>query len=381
MKTQRTRVLIVGDDILISEMTRQILEQMGYVVVGMAANGRQAIDRTEKLSGSSDQPDVILMDIGLPDIDAIEAIRQMQELCPTPVVVLTGFDTPELVKRASTTGVGAYLVKPPDRNALERAITIAIARFDDTMELHRLNAELQAQIGERIQAEERLKASLQERELLLREVHHRIKNNLQIISSLLDLQSSTVQSEHAREAFRASQTRVRSIARIHEHLCQAPDLEQVDMARYTEDLVNRLCEFHGASDVVPKIDVADVIVVIDTAIPLGLIISELVSNSLKHAFAPDKDESPERICEISVSLRRLDALESEAADEGQIELVVSDNGSGLPADIDLESLTSLGLTLVRVLTEQLEGQLELLSPAEGRRGATIRIAVPASAAS
>jgi AmiR/NasT family two-component response regulator len=133
-----TRVLIVEDDSLVSEMIQGLLEKMSYVVVGRAVNGLQAVEMTQ-----STQPDVVLMDVRLPDMDGIEATRHIYESCPTPVVVLTAYDTPELVERASAAGVGAYLVKPPDADEIERAITIAIARFEDLMELRRLNAELQ----------------------------------------------------------------------------------------------------------------------------------------------------------------------------------------------------------------------------------------------
>lgn len=133
-----TRVLIVEDDSLVSEMIQGLLEKMWYVVVGRAVNGLQAVEMTQ-----STQPDVVLMDVRLPDMDGIEATRHIYESCPTPVVVLTAYDTPELVERASAAGVGAYLVKPPDADEIERAITIAIARFEDLMELRRVNTELQ----------------------------------------------------------------------------------------------------------------------------------------------------------------------------------------------------------------------------------------------
>jgi AmiR/NasT family two-component response regulator len=132
------RVLIVEDDALVSEMIQGLLEEMSYVIVGRAVNGSQAIGMTQ-----STRPDVVLMDIKLPDMDGIEATRRIHESCPTPVVVLTAYDTPELVERASVAGVGAYLVKPPDADEIDRAITIAMARFEDLMELRRLNAELQ----------------------------------------------------------------------------------------------------------------------------------------------------------------------------------------------------------------------------------------------
>ena len=132
------RVLIVEDDSLVSEMIQGLLERMWYIVASRAVNGLQAIEMTQ-----STRPDVVLMDIELPDMDGIEAARRIYESCPTPVVVLTAYDTPELVERASAAGVGAYLLKPPDAHEMDRAISIAMARFDDLMELRRLNAELQ----------------------------------------------------------------------------------------------------------------------------------------------------------------------------------------------------------------------------------------------
>ena len=132
------RVLIVEDDSLVSEMIQGLLESMWYIVAGRAMNGLQAIEMTQ-----STRPDVVLMDIKLPDMDGIEAARRIYESCPTPVVVLTAYDTPELVEQASAAGVGAYLLKPPDAHEMDRAIAIAMARFGDLMELRRLNAELQ----------------------------------------------------------------------------------------------------------------------------------------------------------------------------------------------------------------------------------------------
>jgi AmiR/NasT family two-component response regulator len=135
---QDVRVLIAEDDYLNCEMIRGLLEEIWYTVVGEAADGLETVEMTQSL-----QPDVVLMDIKMPDMDGLEATRLIFERCPTPVVVLTAYETPELVEEASAVGVGAYLVKPPNAREMERAITIAIARFDDLMELRRLNAELQ----------------------------------------------------------------------------------------------------------------------------------------------------------------------------------------------------------------------------------------------
>ncbi len=137
------RVLITEDDYLVSETIRGMLEEGGYTVVGVATDGREAIEMTQAV-----QPDVVLMDLGMPDMDGIQATQYLQDHSPTPVVALTAYETPEMVERASAAGVGAYLVKPPSAREMERAVTVAMARFDDLMELRRLNAELQKALNE-----------------------------------------------------------------------------------------------------------------------------------------------------------------------------------------------------------------------------------------
>jgi AmiR/NasT family two-component response regulator len=138
-REKQVRVLIAEDDFLVGEMIRAQLEELGYRVAGQAVDAQQVVELAQRL-----QPEVILMDIGMPDADGIHATQRIQARCPTPIVVLTAYETPELVKRASAAGVGAYLVKPPRSRDLERAIIIAMARFEDTLELRRLNDELQA---------------------------------------------------------------------------------------------------------------------------------------------------------------------------------------------------------------------------------------------
>jgi two-component system cell cycle sensor histidine kinase/response regulator CckA len=152
---ENVRVLIAENDHLVSEMVRALLEELDYAVIGEAADGIEAIEMTQSLS-----PDVILMDIRMPDMDGLEATRRIQERRPTPVVVLTAYETEGLVTEASAAGVGAYLVKPPEAREVARAITIAIARFDDMMALRQSNqrleitlAELKAAQGQLVQQE------------------------------------------------------------------------------------------------------------------------------------------------------------------------------------------------------------------------------------
>jgi AmiR/NasT family two-component response regulator len=137
------RVLIAEDDYLVSETIRGMLEEGGYTVAGAASDGLEAIEMTQ-----ATQPDVVLMDLRMPAMDGVQAAQRIQDCCPTPVVALTAYETLEMVEKASAAGVGAYLVKPPSARELERAITIAMARFDDLMELRRLNAELRQAMDE-----------------------------------------------------------------------------------------------------------------------------------------------------------------------------------------------------------------------------------------
>jgi len=134
---KRIRVLIAEDDYLVAEMIKGLVREAGYDIVGEASNGKEAVEKVCSL-----QPDVVLMDIRMPDLDGIEATRRIREKCPTPVIILTAYETPELVEKAAEAGVVAYLIKPPDLRELDRSIGIAIARFRDLMELDRLNKEL-----------------------------------------------------------------------------------------------------------------------------------------------------------------------------------------------------------------------------------------------
>lgn len=134
---KQIRVLVVEDDHLVSEMVCGTLEEIGYLVVGEANDGKEALSMIARLS-----PDVVLMDIKMPEMDGIEATRRIMEAHPLPVVALTAYENPELMGEAVDAGLGAYLVKPSTARDMERAITVAMARFDDIIKLRRLNAEL-----------------------------------------------------------------------------------------------------------------------------------------------------------------------------------------------------------------------------------------------
>jgi PAS domain S-box-containing protein len=202
-------------------------------------------------------------------------------------------------------------------------------------------------ITESKKAEEQIKQSLQEKEILLQEIHHRVKNNLQVISSLLNLQSAYVDDSQYREMFNESQNRIRSMALIHERLYQSENLADIDFRSYIKKLVRGLFRSYevGADKVALAVDVGDVSLGVNAAIPCGLIINELVSNCLKHAF-PDKKGS------VKIILR---------STNGDYQLVVKDNGIGIPEGIDFRNTETLGLRLVTILAEsQLNGEIDLI---------------------
>ncbi len=212
-------------------------------------------------------------------------------------------------------------------------------------------------ITERKQAEEQIKASLQEKEVLLTEIHHRVKNNLQVISSLLKLQSRYTRDKATLDMLRESQNRVKSMALIHEKLYQSPALAQIEFADYIQTLARNLLYSYSVdvNAVKLEIKVDDVYLNIDTAIPCGLLINELVSNALKHAFP--------------IGQKGTIWIEFHQVPDNQLLLTVKDNGIGFPEGLDFRNTGSLGLRLVGSLASQLEGTVEM----DTREGTEFRI--------
>ncbi|WP_260839395.1 PAS domain S-box protein [Methylomonas koyamae] len=199
-------------------------------------------------------------------------------------------------------------------------------------------------ITERRSASDRLRQALKEKELLLKEVYHRVKNNLQVVSSLINLQAGNVKSEAIGDLLKQSSDRIKAMALLHEKLYQSKDLAKIDFKDYMRSLVDHLLFGYGthASKIAVNLRIEDVYLNVDTAIPCGLIINELLSNALKHAFPGD------RRGEIDIDFTR---------GQGELVLVIADNGIGLPAQLDITRSASLGLQLVNTLINQLMGQM------------------------
>jgi two-component sensor histidine kinase len=202
-------------------------------------------------------------------------------------------------------------------------------------------------ITERKQAEDAIKAALAEKEVHLKEIHHRVKNNLQVISSLVELQTKSLDDPVLRGLFQDVRDRVRSMALVHEKLYQSESLAGVEFANYARSLIGFLTRTHRRAETTVrlKLDLQPVALPVATAVPCGLILNELITNAFKHAFRGRKQG------EVTITLR--------GGPDGQVSLRVSDDGVGLPAGVNWQESRSLGLRLIHLLAGQLDASVEV----------------------
>jgi two-component sensor histidine kinase len=217
--------------------------------------------------------------------------------------------------------------------------------LDDLGEEKALLEKTQSEV---LRSEQTVRASLREKEVLLKEIHHRVKNNLQVISSLLNLQARYLPDPAARAIFSQSQNRVQSIALVHERLYESADLSHVNFAKYLSVLLDNVFDTHDATSrgISKVIDVGDANLTVDVAIPCGLIVNELVTNTLKHAFPGGRPGT------VRVSLSE--------TEDGLLDLMVEDDGVGIPDGIDPRKTVSLGLDLVVTFAEQLNAEMDIV---------------------
>ncbi len=364
MADNQDKILVIDDEEIIIEVIEKHLKKDGYEMYS-AGNGKEGLKQL-----SQTNPIVIILDLRMPVMDGFEFLEKL-ELSPTDpyaVIVLTGHGGDEDMEKCFDLGVSSFLRKPFNIFELRGVVRNSI-KFKKTQQhlqdevIERKNVEeklrdykdhlevlVQERTAELKKTNLELKNSLNEKEVLIKEIHHRVKNNLQIVSSLLDLQSKSVDDSKTLYMFKDSQSRVKTMALIHEKLYQSDDLSRIDIAKYITNLSEYLFRSYGvnSSRILLKTSIDKVSLNVDTAVPCGLIINELVSNSLKHSF-PD-----ERSGEIKIELHMYK--------EGEYELLVSDNGVGMPEEMDVQNTEKLGLRLVKTLSlDQLEGSLDFKS--------------------
>ncbi|MGZ7115880.1 MAG: sensor histidine kinase [Methanobacterium sp.] len=301
---------------------------LGYVLIGLAGVYQVAKVRTEpdiKHSDPSVEEDKFFWISYIPFIWVLVSY----------ILLLWGYYqsyTSELL--VLELGVGTILV------------LIIIRQIISLRENRRLYLEAQKEINLRKNAQNELKETLNEKDLLVKEIHHRVKNNLTVFSSLLNLQSRYIKDKEALDIFKESQDRAKSMAIIHEDLYQSSDFKRINFGEYINKLsINLFQTYVTNPDLINlNIDAEEVMLDINLAIPLGLILNELVTNVMKHAFKVDKKG------EIKIKFH---------SKEGEYTLTVSDNGIGFPEGLDYKNIDSLGLKLVNSLTDQISGKIEL----------------------
>ena len=294
------------------------LRPFGYRVI-IASGLRRAVKQF-KHDGDID---LVVMDLdGKGEEAAIRAIRDILAVRAVPIIFRSARCAPKDWKAVSTVPHYGCLQKGAGDPALPSVLDTAFKLFSMHAELRR---------------------ALQEKDVMMREIHHRVKNNMQVISSLLRLQSWRIPDKALQDVFQGSQERIRSMALIHDKLYRSGNLSRIDFCEYSRELVDRLLSLTGAAaaGISGTVDMEDADLDIEQAIPCGLIVNEIVTNSLKHAFANGNGGT------IRLSMSR-DA-------DGCRRLVISDDGVGMPPGIDIRRPATIGLQIVSDLVSQLDG--------------------------
>ena len=342
------RLLQVEDSVIDAALIEGTLTKAGYTVYC-----ERVVNAKEMRAALARQPwDLIIADYRLPHFDAPSALLLLhQSGHDIPFMVVSGAMGDELAVAIMKSGAQDYLLKDNLARlgpAVEREIRDVRTRRERQQVKEALN-ESEERFTEKEAAFDRQTELLHRRETMLREIHHRVKNNMQVMSSLLSLQSRTVSNPEISKLLRENQNRIQSMALLHEILYQSDDLAVVDFSKYVRRVADHLFRSYGADNRQIRLHtkLETVGLELDDALPSGLLISEVISNSLKHGF-PNGREG-----EIHIVLRRQSA--------NTVLLALSDNGVGLPDELDWTATKTLGLRLVRTLAGQLRGNLEIRS--------------------
>jgi two-component sensor histidine kinase len=360
--SEHLRLLHVEDSVNDAAFTELSLIKAGYKV-----DAERVVNADEMRAALAKQPwDLIIADYRLSKFDAPSALSLLQESGhDIPFIVVSGALGEELAVAMMRAGAQDYLLRddlarlPP---VVERELRDVRARRGRELAEQALNVS-EERVSEQEATLERQTTLLQQRDTMLREIHHRVKNNMQVMSSLLSLQSRTASNPETTRMLGENQNRIQSMALLHEILYQSDDLALVDFAKYVRRMVDHLFRSYGVDNrqIRLHIEMDAVGLELDDALPCGLLISEVISNSLKHGF-PDGREG-----EVRILLRRTSTA--------KVALVLSDNGVGLPPDMDWMTSRSLGLRLVRALAQQLRANLDIRS----QGGTEVKLVFTASA--
>lgn len=364
------RILVVEDNEPNLYLLETLLKGNGYEVVS-AKNGVEALDELKK-----DNIDMIISDILMPKMDGFQLCRECKNnhtLRNIPFVFYTATYTDKKDEEfALSLGAEKFLIKPLEPDKFMKILSAFIEEYKDVMpavpqtpikdeevflseynerlvrKLEKKVLDLEKENKMRKQAEEQALTSLREKELLIHEIFHRTRNNMQIICALLDLQSEYSKDERMLKLFKETGNRIKSMALVHDKLYESKDLSRINLKSYIEDITERLFKANQTNPekVSVKIKADDVSLTIDSAIPCGLVINEIIANSLKHAFPEDRKG------EIRIDLH--------STEEREIVLMMADNGIGIPKDLELENAKTLGIQIIiNLVTNQLKGKVDI----------------------
>ncbi len=392
MDNKHVNVLLIEDNLTDTALIREMLKESRKPKFKLQ-NTRRLEDGLNYIKEKG--ADVLLLDLNLPDSFGFDTFLKAKESAPQiPIVILSAFDDEDIAINAVKGEAQDYLIKGKvDSSLLARSISYAIERKaieselvrhrdhleelvqERTAELQTANNMLRNEIEERKMAEIEIKASLDEKNILLEEIHHRVENNLEIISNIIGLEYIKINDKKPIEIYQESQNRVKAIALIHETLSRSEDFAIIDFNRYAHDLVNHLFKSYAVDkNIKVNMDIDGILLDIDTAVPCGLILNELVTNSIKHAFPVPYPEGGKLLEDalteplnrefVHVQLTDQNDITGEinikfTLDDGNFILKVRDNGIGLPDNIDFRYAETTGMQLVNALVRQLDGLIDL----------------------
>lgn len=391
-------ILVVDDDLVNRILVCESL-QHDYQTVE-ADCGAKALE----LLSSPPLPMLILLDVMMPEIDGFEVCRKLKQNQMTkdiPVIFLTAMADYESEVTGLECGAVDYVTKPIQIPILKARVKSQISlkllqdrlqqKNTELLELMHLRedvailtqhgheishektllqtakdvleqtvAKLKEENSKRYQSEEKIRLQLEEKQLLLQEIHHRVKNNLMIISSLMTLQLNRIKDEEYAKLLQITQSRIDTIAFVHESLYTSKDMVNVDFNIYVQGLLDHLANVYFSTNTIRiEKNISAISMSIDNAIPCGLIIHELVINAAQHAFPASASAPPDKVITIHLS----------HTENGGYMLMVADNGIGMPAEFNIKKVRSLGITLVKTLSRQLKGDITL----DSSEGATFNI--------
>lgn len=397
-------ILIVDDNPTNLSVIVDYLEDSGLNIL-VSQDGESSLKRAKYA-----KPGIILLDVLMPGIDGYETCRRLKsepETQEIPIIFMTALSSTEDKVKGFEAGAVDYVTKPiqpaevlariklhlqlrfmtrtlsrqnevlmievEQRKAVQTRLRTINSKLEQEAQeriaaqkaLKQLNLELEARVAkrttllaqsnhklqqeivERKQAETKLKNSLTEKEVLLKEIYHRVKNNLLVVSSLLEIQCSSIEDPEMIKILKNSQERIYSMALVHEQLYRSENLQKIDISLYIKALLDKISDSHinSEQEINLIVNAQEINLNIETVNSCGLIINELVTNALEHAFSGQQQGN------IWLNL--------EYNTDSEIVLTIKDDGQGMPSDFNFDQAESLGLRLVKILTRQLEGKLEL----------------------